>query len=191
MIEGILGSIDKKEGDDGFPDVLHGSLWHTTTVERYEGIVRDGHILPEPDINSERWGTALGPDYFPFVRSIGGVSLFDFRNFNPKKYSERYPFSMWRTFVPCISKKEESIWIELNYKAIKSRFISGKKLVSQWKDSDSLGRKIMPIIEAAHIGPVPIAHFSKVLIYKKSTNMFSEYNDFPIRQKTHDGDMHS
>jgi len=61
---------------------LRGSVWHTTNCDRYKSILADGAILPEPSIpDSDRWGTGLGTIGCPYVRSIGGVSLFDFRDF--------------------------------------------------------------------------------------------------------------
>jgi hypothetical protein len=79
---------------------LCGRIWHTTTEERFEGILRSGEISPEPDIPaSDRWSTGLGPEHYPYVRSLGGVSLFDFRQFNAQAYSKKYPLSQWRAFV--------------------------------------------------------------------------------------------
>ena len=35
---------------------LCGRIWHTTTEERFDGILRSGEISPEPDIpDSDRW----------------------------------------------------------------------------------------------------------------------------------------
>jgi uncharacterized glyoxalase superfamily protein PhnB len=45
-----------------FPPELRDCLWHTTTPNRYESILRAGSILPNPDIpESDRWKTAHGP----------------------------------------------------------------------------------------------------------------------------------
>src|ERR1035438_4494083 len=61
-----------------------GGLWHTTRPERFDRILSTGAILPEPDIlDSERWANA-GPEHYPYVRTLGGVSLFDFDGFNPR-----------------------------------------------------------------------------------------------------------
>ena len=69
---------------------LWGGVWHTTHPERFLSILNDGAILLEPPIpNDERWGVGLGPDHYPFVRSIGGVSLFDFRDFDPVRWSRK------------------------------------------------------------------------------------------------------
>src|SRR5258708_6756663 len=67
---------------------LVGGVWHTTNQERFLRILEWGTILPEPDISEHgRWGTAAGPEGYPYVRSIGGVSLFDFRGFEAESYS--------------------------------------------------------------------------------------------------------
>src|SRR5215470_9580940 len=88
--------------EDEFPSELREGLWHTTTPDRYGGMLRTGSILPNPDMpEAERWKTAAGPHYYPYVRTLGGVSLFDFRGFDSDVYSHNYPLSTWREFVPC------------------------------------------------------------------------------------------
>jgi hypothetical protein len=158
-----------------FPDILRGSIWHTTTPQRYQSIVRDGYLRPEPDLpESERWGTAMGPRLHPFVRSLGGVSLFDFREFDEAQYTERYPSSMWGAFVPCCQRSDAAVWIEIELVLVSEKFIDGMTLLQRWKASGQLGRKIMPLIEVAHIGPLPSSAFGRVLVYEKATNTFSE-----------------
>lgn len=84
-----------------FPEELLNGLWHTTSRYRLEKILECGYISSLPDIpDSERWGTAMGAEYYPFTRHIGGISLFDFENFESEKYSEQYPASSWTSFVP-------------------------------------------------------------------------------------------
>lgn len=156
-----------------FPAILHGAVWHTTTPERYESIIHDGSLLPEPNLpESERWGTAQGPELYPFVRSLGGVSLFDFREFDEAHYSEHYPQSTWENFVPCPQRSDSAIWIGINLASVEDHFIDGKRLLQQWKESNQLGRKIMPIIEAAHIGPLSSSSFFAVFLYEKGKKLW-------------------
>jgi hypothetical protein len=163
-----------------FPEVLREGIWHTTSVDRFEGILAVGGIFPEPPIpDQERWGTARGAAFYPFVRSIGGVSLFDFAGFDEVVYEEKYPLSMWRTFVPCFIEWDEAIWIELDCSAIKDNFVDGKSVVELWKRQNELGRKIMPLIEAAHIGPVPISAFRRVFMFRKLDQEFKQV-EIPI-----------
>lgn len=168
-----------------FPDLLRGAIWHTTTPKRYQSILRDGYLLPDPDLpESERWGTAMGPRLYPFVRSLGGVSLFDFREFDESHYTERYPMSMWGSFVPCCQRSDAAIWIQIDLTSVREKFIDGMTLLHQWKASGELGRKIMPVIEAAHIGPLPSSAFSKILVYEKRTNTFSEQERYALISET-------
>src|SRR5882672_4084889 len=61
---------------------LLGGLWHTTYPERFDGILKTGAILPEPVIpDADRWATSRGREHYPYVRMLGGVSLFDFNQF--------------------------------------------------------------------------------------------------------------
>ena len=168
-----------------FPEILRDGIWHTTSTERFEGILAAGSILPDPQHipDKDRWGTALGPGLYPFVRSMGGVSLFDFLGFDETTYNDQYPLSMWRTFVPCFSKWDEAIWIELNRSAIKDNFVNGKTVIDRWKQQNELGRKIMPLIEAAHIGPVSISAFRRVYRFNKREQEFKQLQ-IPIIQVT-------
>lgn len=147
-----------------FPAILIDGLWHSTNYEGYEGIVRSGAILSEPDIpDCDRWCVSQGAEHYPYVRSLGGVSLFDFRNFEPLKYSKKYPVSSWQTFVPLDSTGGLDFWLEVDRSAVTRSLISGKALVDQWKQDCAFGNNLMPIIEVAHIGPVPLRNVVRVL----------------------------
>lgn len=56
--------------------------------------------------------------------------------------------------------------------AIKDSFINGKAVIERWKNE--LRGNIMPIIEAAHIGPVPISAFRRVYKYNKHDKEFRQ-----------------
>lgn len=158
-----------------FTELLQGGLWHTTSAERFESILDAGEISPDPPIpNLQRWGTAKGPSLYPFVRSIGGVSLFDFSGFDESAYNTKYPLSMWKTFVPCFSGWDEAVWIELDRSAIANGFIDGTALLARWRQQNELGRKIMPIIEAAHIGPIPISAFCRAYKFNRHNQELNE-----------------
>ena len=148
-----------------FPEALVNGIWHTTSVERFNAILEGTAILPNPPIpDSERWGTAGGPDLYPFVRSIGGVSVFDFTAFDESVYEKRYPLSNWSEFVPCRRSWGSAVWIELKRELLGASFIDGQNLLTRWKREGG-GRRIMPLIEGAHIGPVPTSVFARVLVY--------------------------
>lgn len=156
-----------------FPHTLVNRIWHTTTEERFKSILSDGAILPEPVIpDSERWGTAMGPEKYPFVRSIGGVSLFDFRDFQSEQYEHRYPNSSWRTFVPCRTKNESAVWIEVRLSEIEGNFVDGLTLLNRWKRSREQHRKLMPLIECAHLGSIGVNAFGKIYIYRAERQCF-------------------
>lgn len=158
-----------------FPEILRDAIWHTTNAERFNGILKYGFIFPNPSIsNSGRWNTACGPKCYPYVRSINGVSLFDFNDFDELEYSKKYPNCQWRNFVPCLSKYDTAFWIEIDPEKIADNLISGKILLEHWKQQKELKRNIMPIIEVAHIGPIPICAFRRVLNYSADTKDFKE-----------------
>jgi hypothetical protein len=150
---------------------LVGGVWHTTSQERFVRILECRAILPEPDISQrERWGTAIGPEGYAYVRSIGGISLFDFRGFESENYSKQYPCSSWETFVPCFSEWDSGVWIEIDHESLGSAFIGGGELLARWKAEASF-RRIMPLIEAAHVGLLPCRAFKRAFsVRRKSDN---------------------
>lgn len=127
---------------------LHGQSWHTTHPDRFKNIVAVGAILPEPEIPElDRWKTSRGKDHYPFVRTLGGVSLFDFDHFDPQSYAEKYAMCSWHDFVPFRNDWGRSVWIEIDRKLVAPKFISGPDLLARWKSAGAYRHTIMP-----HIG---------------------------------------
>ena len=120
-------------------ETLHGRLWHTTSEERFEGIRSRNAIMSVPPIpDDERWGTAIGPDGWPYVRTLGGVSLFEFAGFDAETYSERYPISSWREFVPFRSLWGASVWIEIDREKATEKLVGANELIKQWRREKGL-----------------------------------------------------
>ncbi len=160
-----------------FPLLLKGRLWHTTNPQRFKSILEKGFILPNPPIpDEERWKTSRGPEYYPYVRKIGGVSLFDFENFESEEYSENYPMSSWYTFVPNAKTRENSVWIEIDRIKIAENFINGKDLLLRLKSENALKNTIMPYIESAHLGPLSTDSFISAHVYIHSEKRFEPIN---------------
>ena len=146
-----------------------GGLWHTTHPDRFKQIIKDGDILPNPTIpDKKRWKTNRGPEYYPFVRTLNGVSLFDFKDFDEVSYSEKYPASSWREFVPCCSLWDKAVWIEIDRTTISKNLINGEELIEKWKQMNALQHTIMPMIEVAHIGAIPLVSFKSVYLGNNS-----------------------
>lgn len=144
---------------------LQGRLWHTTQPQRFAMIMASGNLLPDPPIDDKfRWHTGGGPDHYPFVRSLGGVSLFDFSDFDPIYYDASYPVSKWRHFVPHRMDWCGAVWIEIRIDSIRHGFRSGRDLLDQWNKDKAHGHVIMPLIEAAHIGAVPLDAFKSAFL---------------------------
>ncbi len=149
---------------------LQGKLWHTTSKSRFEGILKYGSILVDPPENlvpnSERWKTRIGPDGYSYVRHLGGVSLFDFHDFCPDTYDLKY-LARWRDFVPICWPWDSAVWLEIDREKVSDALISWEKL-SKMQDEDKLHRRsLMPIIEAAHLGDLPISAVARVLLCKQ------------------------
>jgi hypothetical protein len=154
---------------------IGNGLWHTTHPDRFRAILERGAILPEPDVpDRERWKTSGGEAYYSFVRSIDGVSLFDFDHFEPESYSTSYPLSSWSTFVPHVESWKGAVWVEINRIEISRNFISGPELVLRWNREKAFRHTIMPKIEAAHIGPLPLKAFIRAIFIGAGDDKFYE-----------------
>lgn len=147
---------------------LHGGLWHTTHPDRFEMILRSAAILPEPDIpDNERWSTLEGPKFYPYVRKIGGVSLFDFDGFEPENYGRKYPMSSWSYFVPYRRDWRTSVWIEIDRLLVARNIISSQDLAARQNAAGHHLHKRMPQIEVAHLGPVPRSAFKRAFLVRE------------------------
>lgn len=133
--------------------------WHCTSENRYQQIVREGYIEPNPSTvpNHERW-KSQNPEYYSFVRKLKGVSLFDLKEFSEEDYSKKYPLSSWYEFLPICRKFGDTIWLEISL-GKGDAYFSGKQLLQKWKTEGAYKNTIMPEIEAAYIGKIP---FNKV-----------------------------
>jgi hypothetical protein len=156
---------------------LHGRLWHVTRPDLFLRILDDKAIKPDPDMpDNERWGTACGPSHYPYVRSIGGVSLFDLWKFDPAQYDAKFTQSNWRYFIPWPKIWAGAVWIEIRLVDIEPDFKPASILKDGWDCQGNRGRKRMPLIEAAHIGDLPIDAFHRIIFIRDSDN--GEYHEW-------------
>ena len=164
-----------------FPPLLLNSLWHSTSTDRYKKILESGAILQEPEIlDCDRWGTIEGKEHYPLVRHLGGISLFDFHDFDEDEYSRKFPVSSWSYFVPGQNKWTQTVWIKIDRSVVAENLMTGAELMKKWKDEELFGHPIMPYIECAHIGPLPTSNLGKVLLYDTELGTFKEYSDCPL-----------
>jgi hypothetical protein len=146
-----------------------GGLWHTTHPDHFTKILESGGISPEPDIpDNERFGTAAGENDYSYVRSIGGVSLFDLHDFDPDSYSDKFPASSWAYFIPCHLAWGCAVWIEIDREKTASRLISPAELKIKSDSENAHRRRRMPGIEAAYRGILPRTAFRRAFIVHKN-----------------------
>ncbi len=121
--------------------------------------------MPNPNIpDSERWSTGLGKDYFPFVRKLGGVSLFDFQNFDPDEYSQNFPSSSWTEFVPYRMIWGSAVWIEIDRDQVRDNLIDPESIMKKWHQDSVRRPRVMPYIEAGYFGKISVRYFRRILL---------------------------
>lgn len=163
---------------------LHGGLWHTTRPDRLLPIVESRAILVEPDVDDgERSNTANGPKNYPISRTIGGISLFDFDGFHPESYEKQFPSSSWHFFVLYVRSWQGSVWLEIEREVVREQLVSPAALLSKWKEEGLHGHNILPALEAAHLGDLPISAISSAFL---TWDIGREVREFNIRNFDHE-----
>ena len=147
---------------------LYGRLWHTTHPRHFDAILASGAVSPNPGISN--WTPIGGEECCPYARKLGGVSLFDFDQFEPRSYEEKYQLSSWYSFVPYLDKWGCAVWIEIDREKVAGSLISRLDLVTRWNADQAYKHNFMPEIEAVHIGPVPRTAFTRAFLVRKEDN---------------------
>lgn len=162
-LNGISMKIDKF-----ITSKLLGKIWHVTSHERYQLIMSDGFIRSEPAIgNDQRWSTRQGPRWYPFVRHIGGFSLFDFPvGFDLDRYRQRCPSSSLEALIPYRPEWGHSVWLEIDQVVQATSLLRGD-VVWERCEKEGRGRRCMPHIEAAHIGDMPTSSIAAANLFAK------------------------
>lgn len=144
-------------------DRLYGGLWHTTHPRRFLSILASGALKVDPPLpDTERW-KAAAPDLYPFVRVLGGISLFDFADFD-QDFVESNSWSSWDVFVPHRRLWGVAVWIEIKRSDVAGSFLSTRKLLNLWDQPGNHRHSIMPWLEAAHIGNLPMSAVASAFI---------------------------
>ncbi|TBE77244.1 hypothetical protein ELH01_08300 [Rhizobium ruizarguesonis] len=140
---------------------LAGGLWHTTSQRLFEAIMTDGFVRPEPSIpGSDRYG---GGRSVSFVRLIGGFSVFDVPNdFDVEQYRNDFRASSIDEFMPYRRDWKRSIWIKIDPVACGNAVIGGSATLQRWRDEEAYSYRIMPEIEGAHVGDMPVSSILSV-----------------------------
>ena len=178
LVESAEARMNWREGQlnmdaEAAMHVLRGKLWHTTSEARFQGIREVGAILRCPPVAEEdRWGTAIGREGWPYVRTLGGVSLFDFADFDPEDYEARCPVSSWREFVPFRRSWGASVWIEIDRAQAAAELIGANDLVQRQKIESKLRHNLMPYIEACYLGDLPCDMLVRALVVEEGDEEF-------------------
>ncbi len=142
------------------PKELKGKIWHSTSVANALEITKHGYILAEPDIDeSNRWGGKL-ESLYPFVRSIGGISLFDFRL--PNSYISEILYS----FIPCRKGWAKTVWFDIDVQYLNESFLSAEQTRQRWIEA-GMNRQYMPKLEAASLCSISTENINSIYISNK------------------------
>jgi len=131
---------------------LNGRLWHATSADGLSGILHDRAIRADA---ATKHSTA-------YVRSIGGVSLFDLAEPDIGIHPVAAHWSDWlrdRTGTP--------YWLEVDRAAVADQFIGTRETYRRWQERLDAGgmtaTRLIANIEAAHIGSIPLCQVNAII----------------------------
>ena len=140
---------------------LANKLWHATHVEKALVIVADGEIRPD----------AVGKYTNGYCRSLGGVSLFDFRNGDEN--ARRVVHCGWTRWLGGhheYGEDEIGVWFDLN-PALASPHIAESAIYAHFRanrtydeNDNLLVRDPMPRCEGCHFGSIPLDAVNGLLL---------------------------
>jgi leucyl-tRNA synthetase len=143
------------------PTELKSKVWHSTSIENATSIVRQGFILAEPDIDQAKFWGGKSERVYPFVRSIGGISLFDFRL--PSSHVSKILYN----FIPCKSGCTQTVWFGIDVSRLGDLFLSADETRIRWMES-GMNRQYMPKLESTSLCPIPISCINSIYISRKN-----------------------
>ncbi len=148
------------------PKQLKGKVWHSTSILNAKEIVAHGEILANPDIEAERrWGGTCESKY-PFVRTLGGISLFDFRL--PKAHSN----DLLVRWVPCHVNLTATVWFEIDTSKLQGFFLSAEETRIRWQEA-GMDRQFMPHLEASCLCSIGVQDIKSTYIAYRNGKLSS------------------
>lgn len=149
-------STPEKPTISGVPDklwsVLQNNLWHATSLRHAHAIIKSKYI-------KHHTLESFYPD--GFSRSIGAVSLFDFRN--PSEALRLNP-ECWTGWLGKERRAPLAVWLRIEANQCMQRsIIEPHSLFRIWQ-SQGQAYKILPCVEAAHVGSIPIRAITGILL---------------------------
>jgi len=150
-------------------ELLKGGVWHATSAVNFNAIYADGCVKASPP--ATRYENS-------FCRSLGKVSLFDFRDApNLWKAIER---NDWASFTS-IPPEGASVWLRIDHSRI--HIPSCVDLLKEWNDGRdsgqplSLNMRIISDLETGRAGDLPTTSFSEVLLIDGARTKMIPFDD--------------
>lgn len=139
---------------------LANKLWHATHIDNALSIVADGEI--RPNANS-KYGNG-------YCRSLGGISLFDFRHGDNALRVLHCNWTRWLSGHNVDDQDEIGVWFEIDPTRTEPH-IAEKDIYAHYmanrtygEDGRLLVRDPMPHCEACYIGSIPLNAIRNVLL---------------------------
>ena len=128
---------------------LDRRLWHATSPDRLEDILRDGEVA----ITGDRYRNSL-------CRSLDCVALFDF---GPTAVDTGDQFRNWSGWFGHQQNSRVAIWLEIGRLATSANLIEAGEMRAIWHDGN-LCKQYIPGVEAGHRGPIRLGFLTGALL---------------------------
>lgn len=145
----------------GFEDLkplISGKVFHATTDENYQAILKSGYVRPNTEDRQSPFGsTATG-----FFRRRGCVSVFDYREFGSAAWRE-HAFKC----LPTMPLEREPVMVLL---FVSSAHHASLIPWSLWKEEAAWSERVVPHVEAGFLGQIPLAAIELAMILSRQQN---------------------
>ncbi|EJV1663834.1 hypothetical protein AB7W88_03095 [Providencia vermicola] len=156
-----------------FPIQLLGQVCHVTTYSRFETIKNVGFIKVNPDIpDQDRTGNGK-KDKYPIVRTINGISVFDFRFVTERFLNNRNHRNKWNwVFNWRYFGHEDLVWISINIEDFKECFLSVEEVTKKGVEGR---RNFIPKLEGAILSDIPLRSFNSISVYSRKDDKWLDH----------------
>jgi hypothetical protein len=156
-----------------------GHLWHRTSLQSLEGILRDGEIVPN---TGQLQPTSL-QSKVSYAWHLNAVSLFDFDTVDESSVSEYGWGTVFTSELPIVVLIRLRREAPDRAKLLLPTEIRGDRRLDILPDEIRQKHMVIPAVEALHIGPISASAFSGFIL-----TTFKEYEGYLWREVGPDAD---
>jgi hypothetical protein len=148
--------------------LLIGNVFHATTPENFNKIIRENQILSNEKLSLE---SPYGRRENGFFKKRNCVSFFDYRDHKDESFKNHlYDCTIEQIYT----EENDAVAILFLNKKFYKDLISWRL----WKEQATLSEQVVPYVEAGLPGPLPLDQIESIVLYKQDAEQRRKMLDF-------------